>query len=294
MDLSTMYARAKRGIREDAKLYVVAISTLTVAFLCLATALLGVTNLAELADRWGRTHRMSVYLKDSAADADVGRLRTVLGALPAVAKVEYVSSMAAREQFLRDASATSDLASLPAEAFPSSIEVEFLADASDARIQEVADKVAAFGAAVDEVDTYRSWFERLGSLLAAGKTAAGLLAALVLVCVFAVVSNTIRLAVASRRDEIEMLKMCGATDGFVRGPFVVEGTLQGFAAALLSMLILTLGYLLLRGQIDATLGPIAGLHLTFLHPLVVLGIIVAGGLTGALGSAVSIRRYMSV
>lgn len=289
-----MYARAKRGIREDAKLYVIAVSTLTVAFLCLSTALLGVTNLAELADRWGRTHRMSVYLKDSAAAEDVERLRTVLASLPTVAKVEYISSAAAREQFMRDARASSDLTSLPTEAFPASVEVEFTSEASDERIQDVAAKVAAFGAAVDEVDTYRSWFDRLGTLLTAGRTAAGLLALLVLGCVFAVVSNTIRLALASRREEIEMLKMCGATDSFVRGPFVLEGMLQGLIAAVFSMLILTGAYLAMRGQIDATLGPIAGLRLSFLHPLAVIGIVCAGALTGALGSAVSIRRYMSV
>jgi cell division transport system permease protein len=293
LDLATTYTRAKRGIREDAKLYVVAISTLTVAFLCLATALLGVSNLGELADRWGRTHRMSVYLKDGAAAEDIERLRVVLSSLPAVAKVDYLSSAAAREQFLRDAH-QSDLTALPNEAFPASVEVEFGDEASDDRIQEVAGKVAAFGAAVDEVDTYRTWFDRLGTLLAAGRTAAGLLALLVMVCVFAVVSNTIRLAVSSRRDEIEMLKMCGATDSFVRGPLVLEGTLQGLTAAGLSMVLLTIGYLALHSQVDATLAPIAGLRLSFLHPLAVLGIVVAGGLAGALGSAVSIRRYMSV
>jgi cell division transport system permease protein len=293
LDLATIYTRAKRGIREDAKLYVVAVSTLTVAFLCLATAMLGVSNLGDLADRWGRTHRMSVYLKDGAATEDVDRLRAVLSSLPAVAKVEYLSASAAREQFLRDAH-QNDLSALPNEAFPASVEVEFADEASDERIQEVAGKVAAFGAAVDEVDTYRTWFDRLGTLLAAGRTAAGLLAFLVLICVFAVVSNTIRLAVSSRRDEIEMLKMCGATDAFVRGPFVLEGALQGLTAAALSMLLLVIGYLALRAQVEATLAPIAGLHLTFLHPLAVLGIVVAGGLTGALGSAVSIRRYMSV
>jgi cell division transport system permease protein len=293
LDLATIYTRAKRGIREDAKLYAVAISTLTVAFLCLATALLGVSNLGELAERWGRTHRMSVYLKDGAASEDIERLRAVLSSLPAVSKVDYLSAAAAKEQFLRDAH-QNDLSALPSEAFPASVEVEFADEASDDRIQEVAGKVAAFGAAVDEVDTYRTWFDRLGTLLAAGRTAAGLLALLVLVCVFAVVSNTIRLAVSSRRDEIEMLKMCGATDSFVRGPFVLEGALQGLTAAGLSMVLLVIGYLALHSQIDATLAPIAGLRLSFLHPLAVLGIVVAGGLTGALGSAVSIRRYMSV
>jgi cell division transport system permease protein len=294
LDLRNLYARARRGAREDLRLYLVAISSLTVAFLCLSAALLGLTNLRELADRWGRTHHMSVYLKDGADRADVDRLLRVLDALPAVAAVDYVSPQQAREQFLRDAEAESGLAALPLEAFPASIEVEFAPEVDDARISEVAQKVTAFSAVVDQVDTYRSWFERLGSLLGAGRIAALLLAALVVVCSFAVVSNTIRLSVAQRRDEIEMLRMCGATDAFVRGPFVVEGTLQGLSAALLALLVLGGAFLALRAQVDAALAPLSGMRLSFLPPLLALAIVAAGAGLGALGSAVSIRRYLQV
>lgn len=294
MDLRNLYQRAKRGAREDVRLYLVAISSLTVAFLCLSSALLGLTNLRELAERWGRTHHMSVYLKDGADREDVDRLLRVLDSLPSLAGVEYLSPTMAREQFLHDADAAGSLATLPVEAFPASIEVEFAAEVNDARISEVAQKVTAFSAVVDEVDTYRNWFERLGSLLSAGRIAALLLSLLVVVCSFAVVSNTIRLSVAQRRDEIEMLRMCGATDAFVRGPFVVEGTLQGLFAALLALLILGAAFLALRTQVDAALAPLSGVRLSFLPPLLALAIVASGAGLGALGSAVSIRRYLQV
>lgn len=294
LDLRNLYARARRGAREDLRLYLVAVSSLTVAFLCLSAALLGLTNLRELAERWGRTHHMSVYLKDGAERADVDRLLQVLHALPALQHVEYLSPQLAREQFMRDSDVGSGLSALPAEAFPASIEVEFGADVDNARIEEVAQKVGAFSAVVDQVDTYRTWFERLGALLSAGRIASLLLATLVIVCSFAVVSNTIRLAVAQRRDEIEMLRMCGATDAFVRGPFVVEGTLQGLLASFLALAILGAAYLALRSQVDAALAPLAGMRLSFLSPLVVLAIVVCGAGLGALGSAVSIRRYLKV
>jgi cell division transport system permease protein len=294
LELRNLYARAKRGAREDVRLYLVAVSSLTVAFLCLSAALLGLTNLRELAERWGRTHHMSVYLKDGAERADVDRLLQVLGALPSLERVDYLSPQLAREQFVRDSDVGSGLTALPVEAFPASIEVEFSADVSDARIEEVAGKVSAFSAVVDTVDTYRTWFERLGSLLSAGRVAALLLAMLVVVCAFAVVSNTIRLSVAHRRDEIEMLRMCGATDSFVRGPFVLEGTLQGLLASALAMVILAASYLALRSQVDAALAPLAGMRMSFLPPLLVIAIVVAGAGLGALGSAFSIRRYLKV
>jgi cell division transport system permease protein len=195
---------------------------------------------------------------------------------------------------MRDANVASGLSALPSEAFPASIEVEFAADVDARRIDEVARKVSAFSAVVDQVDTYQSWFERLASLLSAGRVASLLLTLLVIVCSFAVVSNTIRLSVAQRRDEIEMLRMCGATDGFVRGPFVLEGTLQGLCAALLALILLGIGYLGLRGQVDAALSPLSGMRVAFLSPLVALAIPFLGALLGGLGSAISIRRYLRV
>lgn len=294
MELRNLYARAKRGAREDVRLYLVAVSSLTVAFLCLAAALLGLTNLRDLAERWGRTHHMSVYVQDGAERADVDRLLQVLGTLPSITRVDYLSPQLAREQFVRDSDVGSSLTALPVEAFPASIEVEFDNQVSDARIVEVAQKVTAFSAVVESVDTYRTWFERLGSLLTAGRIASFLLAGLVIVCAFAVVSNTIRLSVAHRRDEIEMLRMCGATDSFVRGPFVLEGTLQGLLASALALVILAASYLALRGQIDAALAPLSGMKVSFLPPLLVIAIVLAGAGLGALGSAFSIRRYLKV
>jgi cell division transport system permease protein len=294
VELKTLYSRAKRGLREDPRLYIVAVSSLSVAFLCLSAALLGLTNLADLAERWGRTHHMSVYLKDGAERADVDRLRQVLESMPALARVDYLAPTQAREQFLRESSARSSLAALPVEAFPASIEVEFAAKVDAARIEDVARKVSKFSAVVEQVDTYRTWFERLGTLLSAGRTVAVVLSLLVVFCAFTVVSNTIRLSVTQRKEEIEMLRMCGATDGFVRGPFLVEGMLQGLIASSSAILILTVAYYSLRAQIDAALAPLAGMRVSFLPPLVVVGIVLAGALLGAGGSVLSIRRYLKV
>ena len=115
-----------------------------------------------------------------------------------------------------------------------------------------------------------------------------------IVCVVFVVGNTIRLAVAGRRDEIEVMKLCGASDGFVRGPFVVEGAVQGFVSSLLALTILLVTYLFVREHVDGTLAAIAGTRAVFLHPLLALGLLFGGAMLGATGSVLSLRRYLAV
>jgi cell division transport system permease protein len=294
MDINAIYARARRGVREDVKLYFVAVSSLTVAFLCLATALLGVANLAALAERWGRTHHMSVYLRDGAAEADVTRLSDALRLSPGVERVEYTSSERARERFLYETSADEPLRALPRSAFPASIEVEFSEKASAQAIDTIAKSAALQRSAVEDVDTYASWFSRLAAVVHAGRVLSLGLGFLVLMCVMAVVANTIRLAIASRREEIEVLKMCGATDAFVRAPFVIEGTLQGLVAAFFSLLVLLAAFVVLREQVDPALSAFAGVQLVFLTPIMVVGLLSGGAIVGALGSAFSVRRYIAV
>lgn len=293
MELKTLIGRAKRGLREELRLYLVAITSLSVAFLCVAGALLALTNLSALAERWGQSARMTVYLRDGAQAADVAQLRVVLESLPEVRAVEELSSEDARALFLQHAEVSADLAALPPEVFPPSLELSLASGIAPSRVDAMAARVAQLRA-VEDVETYRGWFDRLDNLLGAGRGLAGALALLVALCVLAVIGNTIRLAVARRRDEIEVLKLCGATDAFVRGPFVVEGTFQGFAAAVLAVLVLLVGFLTLRSELDASLAALTGIRAAFLQPWMLVALVLGGALIGAAGSALSLRRYLTV
>jgi len=292
LDLKTTFARAKRGIKEDVRLYVVAVWTLTVAFLFLAASLLAMANLSQIADRWGQSGRLTIYLRDGARPSDVEQLRMALEALPEVREIEQVSPSTAREQFLDGSSVSGELAALPPDVFPSSLDVTIAPGTPAARLTSITERIARFGA-VEGAETYRSWFDRVDALLAAAGVAAGIVALLVAICVIAVVANTIRLAVAGRRDEIEVLKLCGATDGFVRGPFLVEGAAQGLAASVFATMILAIAFVVLRAPVDTVLGTLAGVSAVFLHPLVFVALLVGGAAIGALGSALSLGRYLA-
>lgn len=291
MDLGQAVTRAARGMREEARLHVVAIASLTIAFFFLGATLLAMTNLGRVADRWGQTARMTIFLRDGAAADDVTQLRMALEGVQGVASVSYVSSEEARTQFLADAAGSSGLGAIPADAFPASLEVT-LAD-GPVSADRIAERVSSFSV-VEDVETYQGWFRQLESLMQAGRGFAGSLAIIVLLAVLFVVGSTIRLAVTGRRKEIEVMKLCGASDSFVRGPFIVEGAAQGFLSALFAIGILLGLYLGLHERVDGVFATLAGVHTSFMPPLFALGVLFLGGLIGAAGSAVSLRRYLTV
>jgi cell division transport system permease protein len=275
------------------RLHIVAIASLVVAFLCLGTALLSVENLTRIADRWSQSQHMTVYLRGSASEADVAQLRLVLESLGEVSKVDHVTAARARQLFAEQTNMGSEAGQLPADAFPASLELDLADGIKNDRIDQIAERVGRF-AAVEEVETYRSFFGQLHSLLDAGRSGAMLLALLVIVCVVAVIGNTIRLAVANRRREIEVLKLCGATDSFVRSPFVIEGVIQAVCASTLAMLVLLVLYFTVRGHVEGTLTALTGVQTVFLSPLTIVATIAAAGVVGAVGSALSLRRYLQV
>ena len=293
MSWKAILQRTQRGFRNDLRLHAVAVVSLIVAFLCLGTALLSVENLSRVADRWSRSQHLTVYLRSDASSESIAQLRNALSGLREISKLEYVSATQARELFLQQTSLRANNNVLSDDVFPASLELDLAAQLAPERLEKLAQGIGQF-AAVEEVETYRSFVGQFHTLLEAGRMGAWVLALLVLICVLAVIGNTIRLAVLNRKAEIEVLKLCGATDGFVRSPFLVEGILQAVMSASLAMVLLLFAYLLLRGRVEATLTTFTGVGSVFLSPLTVAGVIGAAGMIGGLGSALSLRRYLKV
>jgi cell division transport system permease protein len=126
-----------------------------------------------------------------------------------------------------------------------------------------------------------------------GLAGIGLMAILVVVSVV-IVMNTIRTAVYHRRKEIEVMKLVGATEWFVRGPFVIEGIMTGLIAASIALALLVIGYqpMVERFHTDLVFIPLSydPTFITFLAR----DLLVGGALLGALGSYIGVRRYVRI
>ena len=286
--------RARRGMLREWRLHALSVFSLAVAFVCLGAALLVVTNLKSIEERWAHAGRASIYLKDSASQADVDAFKLALSNVPGVTHVRYVSSGQARSEFGQQEQANNgDLASLPVEAFPASIEIEVKPEMTDVDLSDMVGKLKQLPA-VDDVETYQAWTERLARLVRGGVAAAALLALVVFASVLAVVGSTIRLALQRRRIEVEVLKLVGATDRFVKGPFLLEGSAQGAIGATAAVVLLGVLFLLVRGRLDGELASLVGVDPTFLPWTVVLGMIGTGAILGMTAAALGLRKLVAV
>ncbi len=288
----TPLERAWRGGRNDWRLHLLSIFSVAVAFVCLASALLVVVNVAGVQSRWARTGRMSVFLKAGATHDQVADIEKALHATAGVEKVRYVSSDDARREVTGD-NTDKVLSALPSDAFPASLEVSVGENTTGARIDSIAAQLDKLPA-VDTVETYKAWSDRLGTLLAGGVSAAGLLALVVLGAVISVVSSTIRLTLQRRRIEVEVLKLVGATDSYVRRPFVLEGAAQGAIGAALAIGLLGILYAIVQSHFDSQLGTLLGMQPTFLPWSVTLLMVLTGAALGAAAAYASLRRLLVV
>ncbi|HTA88291.1 MAG TPA: permease-like cell division protein FtsX [Polyangiaceae bacterium] len=288
----TPIERAWRGTKNDWRLHALSVFSVAVAFVCLASALLVVVNVSHVRDRWASTGRASVYLKKGADREQIATIERALRASTGVSDVKYVSSEDARH----DMTGQSDdpiIDALPTEAFPASIEVMVQSEVAAGRLDQLASQLGALPA-VERVETYAAWSDRLASLLAGGVTASGLLALVVLAAVISVVSSTIRLALQRRRIEVEVLKLVGATDDYVRRPYVVEGAVQGALGATLALLLLGSLFAIVQSHFDSSFATLIGMTPSFLPWSVAVGLVGAGAVLGALAALLSVRRLLSV
>jgi cell division protein FtsX len=286
--------QALRGIRSGPLIQLAAIGSVAVGLLLVGLAVLGAGNLARLTEHWGRGIQVVAYLKPDVPDDRVRALSRLLSSRPEVLGVRRVSSSQAYQR-LADSLGwrQSLLAGVEPDFLPASFEIS-LTENDAGRVRALLALLSS-SELVEEVDYMGSWARRLSSLAAllhAGAAALGLLMALA--CVY-VVGSTIRLGVHARREEIEITKLVGATDNFVRAPFLIEGVLQGLLGAAAATGLLYLLFRAAAPRLEQALTSAAShLPLQFLSPAQLAAGLLVGALLGLLGSRLALRRYLEV
>lgn len=288
--------RVLAGMRDKPLIQLVAVGTIALSLLLVGVVELTALNVRQLSRGWGGDVQMTVYLEDGVTAARAQKVAAALGKLPGVVGVRTVDAHEAWTRLRRSLGARADLLDGVEEGFlPSSIEVTLKPGVAEVLRAHPAFERLRHTAGVEDVELMGSWASRLRDIEHLLSVAGWAVAALVLCACLYIVGSTIRLGVFARRDEIEIWKLVGATDGFVKAPFLVEGGLQGALGTGLAVALLYAFYRLASPRVEAVLGGwLASGPLGFFSPMQ-LGIAIAcGALLGLCGSALALGRYVKV
>jgi cell division transport system permease protein len=268
-----------------------AIVTAGASLFVLGLLLLVGASVAGLLERWSAAAELSVYLADGASPTERAAIERAVAASGLSAGISYVPADEAlrrfRQQFPDLAAAA---ATLPSNPLPASYDVQLRPDrARDAGVDGLAAQLRQM-AGVSDVRYDRRWIDRLLTIVGALRSAGGVLAAILAVAACLTITAVVRLALHARRAEIEIMQLVGAPLAYIRGPFVVEGTLLGLAGALVAMAALGALYWVGRARlVEATSGLIAIDDVRFLAIAPILGLLAGGAVIGCLGGLLAAR-----
>ncbi|MEI6664399.1 MAG: permease-like cell division protein FtsX [Actinomycetes bacterium] len=234
---------------------------------------------------------VDVYLKAGAKSGDVTKARAEIDKVGGISKVEFVSKEKAfARESKRDPQAYALLGSNP---LPDTFRVT---PSNPDDVAQLKANLAALSKQDAMIDTVRDRRDDTGKILQATrfvKLTVGVLAALLIAASVLLVANTIRLSLYSRRREVEVMKLVGATDRFIRWPFVFEGLIVGTVGSIGAIAILGFAKVFLLDPLASDFALIAAPQ-TLGFPLLVLILLSAGAAVSSLGSVVSLRRHLRV
>lgn len=288
--LSYFFDEAGRSLWRRPGPSATAVLTIASSVLVLGAFLLAGVNARGVIDRWSRGAELSVYFADGATPEQRAAVTRAVEASGIALEHTFVPADEALDRF---ATQFPDLAAsartLPENPLPASIEVRLRPDRAD------DPAVAAFAAdvrqlpGVSDVQYDQRWIQRL---LAAVRVVQGAGMSLALVLIVAsglTVTSVVRLALHARRPEIEIMQLVGAPLAYIRGPFVLEGLLQGLAGAIVAVIVLWMAYASAREPLLQAAGLLTAQDLRFLPWLWTAGLVLGGALVGCLGGALAAR-----
>ena len=283
---------AVKSMRRNGLMSLASISTVTLSLFILGVFACGVVNLNNLASHLESQVQISIYLKDNLTTPQVMELGKKLKALPELKDIEFVTKDEAMKRFKERLGEQQQLVdSLDGHnPLPTSYVLTFNTPDQVKTTAEVVAKYPEVESAHYGQDVIEQIFEVTKIIRIGGIVLIGFLAGATLF----IISNTIRLTVFARRKEIAIMKYVGATNWFIRWPFVLEGMFLGAIGGAIAGVATWQFYSYITMEVIANFAfmPLVPM-MPFIYELS-LGLVGVGVLVGAIGSTISLKQYMKV
>ncbi len=288
--LSYFFRETYLALRRNALVTFAAVSTVFISLFLLGGSLLVQRQVQLLIGEWGNKVEVSVFLRDDASDAQIDALGRKITGFPEVERATFESREQAYENFkelFKDNQALIDNTTV--EAMPQSYRIKLV---DPEQFGVIRFRLAA-EPAVDEVKDEQAALKKLFAVTAVLRTGVMAVAIIMLISAAGLIANTVRMAVFARRKEIAIMKLVGATNWFIRIPFLIEGMVQALIGAGMAVLALFSMKVLfidpLRSEIRFT--PWVGTgDVLFTMPI----LLIAGVAIAAVASLIAMRRFLEV
>lgn len=252
-----------------------------------------VSNIDQLGQGWQGRPSLSVYLQHGVKEPVAQRLLQDIGLQELVVEGRFISPQQALQEFEEHSGFADVLGKLERNPLPPVLQLSLADGASLEQVQTLQAGLQK-RPEVDQVDVDLQWLQRLQQILALGRTLIWLLAGLLALGVLLIVGNTIRLAIAARKDEILVTKTLGGTNAFVRRPFLYTGFWYGLSGGLLALL-------LTQVCLYALSGPVAKLAGSYGSNFRLMGLswfdagflFLVSSVLGWLGAALAVGRHLA-
>jgi len=249
-------------------------------------------NVQGLVTKLSGTPQISLFLSMDAKQDDVDKLRRLFAQHPAIARAEFVPRADALEQLKKSTGLADVIGGLQQNPLPDAFVVYPKPD--EAQVLEALRNDLSKLPKVEQAQLDSAWAYKLEALLKFGRVAVLILAVMLSLALVAITFNTIRLQILTQSSEIEVSKLIGATNSFIRRPFLYFGATQGLLGGIMAWLIVTLSLLLLNFQLK-TLAQLYASQFT-LHPLSwgdSISLLLFSMYLGWLGAWLSVARHLS-
>jgi cell division transport system permease protein len=284
--------KALENIWTNPFLSLVTLSTIAISMLILGLFSLIYLNVQQSLHQMGGELQITAYLQETISPEQAEVLRSKVADWPEVEGITYISKKQALARFrsqLREYAGI--LEGLKANPLPASLELTLMPQyGRSGNIKELSTRLGRLPG-VAEVQYGRKWMAKLRVFVEVMKLVGITVGGLLLIATIFVISNTIKLTFYSRREELEIMRLVGATDFFIKAPFLIEGLLHGLGGALLAAGGLSLLILFLFSHLDLPLR-LAVMAGSLPMGQLVAGFLGLGLLLGVLGSMVSLRRFL--
>ncbi|MBW1697292.1 MAG: ABC transporter permease [Deltaproteobacteria bacterium] len=283
--------RALKDIANHRFLNLVTITTIALSILIASAFVLFFVNANDMIKSWEKGMRIMVYLKPDAGEGTILQLRQRIESLPKVQTTTFLPKDEAlarlKHQMRRQSSLFENLRENP---LPDAFEVRIAPPYTAEDIEGIAKRIESYPA-VDDVEYGQRWLEQFVNVMNMFRFAGYALIALFSIATLFMVANTVRLILYSRREEIEVMRLVGATDLFIKAPLYIQGLIQGALGAMGGLAMLFIAFSLITSNIGQ--GMTAGLsRVRFLSPFLFVVVVCWSMFVGWLGCFLSLKQFL--